>query len=377
MSGLIADLRGSYMTLLNKKIPTSTTGIFYKEIINNDKIVVDKVFLIRYKDEIGRDKLKTIGKYSQGIRIGYCKTIRDQTMVKLRLGENLPKVTAKKSKYTVHDLAIKWLDLKKANKTYEGELQRYNATLKKLIGSEIAEHLKKQDIINLQATLQDMGYAPSTTQHFITMVSGIYQFAIQDKLIKSENPCAGLKSIKFNNERDRYLTTEEVKQLIEAVSHELELLLFIEIGLSTGARLGSIMEMTKSDIDFRNESIKIKNFKTSDKYTGYLNSSTLEILNLHCKSLKRGQKLFSVGRSYVSYKIRGLMKKLFNEDVIDDYQKVVIHTLRHTFASHLAINGCPIYTIKELMNHKTIEMTERYAKLAPNQGQVQVKGLYR
>ena len=321
MSGLIADLEGSYMTLLDKKIPTSATGIFYKEIVNTEKKVVDKVFLIRYKDEIGRDKLKTIGKYSQGIRIAYCKTIRDQTMVKIRLGENLPKVTAKKAKHTVHDLAIKWLDLKKANKTYEGELQRYNATLKKLIGSEIAEHFKKQDIINLQAKLQEMGYAPSTIQHLITMVSGIYQFAIQDKLIKSENPCEGLKTIKFNNERDRYLTTKEVKQLKEALSHELELLLFVEIGLSTGARLGSIMEMTKSDIDFRNESIKIKNFKTSDKYTGYLNSSTLEILNLHCKSLKRGQKLFSVGRSYISYKVRGVMKKLFNKDVVDDCQE--------------------------------------------------------
>jgi len=376
MSGLIADLRGNYMTLLNKKIPTSSTGIFYKEIINSDKKVVDKVYLIRYKDEIGRDKLKTIGKYSQGIRIGYCKTIRDQTMVKLRLGENLPKVTAKKSKYTVHDLAMKWLDLKKANKTYEGELQRYNVTLKKLIGDEIAEHLKKQDIINLQAKLQDMDYAPSTIQHFITMVSGIYQFAVQDKLIKTDNPCEGLKSIKFNNERDRYLTTEEIKQLKEAMADELELLLFVEIALSTGARLGSIMEMTKSDIDFRNESIQIKNFKTSDKYTGYLNSSTLKLLNLHCKSLKRGQKLFSVSRSYISYKVRGVMKKLFNENVVDEYQKVVIHTLRHTFASHLAINGCPIYTIKELMNHKTIEMTERYAKLAPNQGQIQVKSLY-
>ena len=63
MSGLIADLKGNYMTLLNKKIPTSSTGIFYKEIINSDKKVVDKVYLIRYKDEIGRDKLKTIGKY--------------------------------------------------------------------------------------------------------------------------------------------------------------------------------------------------------------------------------------------------------------------------------------------------------------------------
>lgn len=58
MSGLIADLKGGFMILLNKKISTSTTGVFYKEIINNDKTVVDKVFLIRYKYEIGRDKLK-------------------------------------------------------------------------------------------------------------------------------------------------------------------------------------------------------------------------------------------------------------------------------------------------------------------------------
>lgn len=158
------------MTTQTHKIRTSHKGIYYKEIINDEKKAIDKVYIIRYKDEIGRDKQKTIGKHSQGIRIPYCKAIRDQTIVKIRLEENLPKVTARKSKYTVHNLAIKWLDLKKANKTYEGELQRYNATLKKLIGSEIAEHLKKQDIINLQAKLQDMGYAPSTIQHFITMI---------------------------------------------------------------------------------------------------------------------------------------------------------------------------------------------------------------
>jgi integrase len=311
------------MTLLSPKIPTSSTGIFYKEIINDEKKVVDKVFLIRYKDEIGRDKQKTIGKYSQGIRIPYCKSIRDETIVKIKLGENLPKATAQKPKYTVHDLAIKWLDLKKANKTYEGELQRYTATLKGLVGSKIAEHMKKQDIINLQAKLMKMNYAPSTVQHFLTMVSGIYQFAIDEKLIKISNPCESVKTIRFNNEREKYLTTDEIKVLREAVSSELELLLFVEIALSTGARLGSIMEMKKSDIDFINGSIKINNFKTNDKYIGYLNDSTLNILNLHCKSLKKEQKLFSVGRSYISYKIRGKMKKLFNEDIEDDYKKVV------------------------------------------------------
>ncbi len=157
----------------------------------------------------------------------------------------------------------------------------------------------------------------------------------------------------------------------------MELLLFVEIALSTGARLGSIMEMKKSDIDFENESIKINNFKTNDKYIGYLNDSTLKLLVPHTKRMKKDAKIFSVSRSYISYKIRGIMKKLFNEGITDEYQKVVIHTLRHTFASHLAINGCPIYTIKELMNHKTIEMTERYAKLAPNQGKSQVQGLYK
>ena len=346
------------MKVLSPKIPTSYTGIFYKEIVNNDNKVIDKVFLIRYKDEIGRDKQKTIGKYSQGIRLAYCKAIRDETIVKIKLGENLPKATAKKPKYTLHDLAIKWLDLNKANKTYEGELQRYNATLKGLIGSQIAEYVKKQDIINLQAKLMKMGYAPSTVQHFLTMISGMYQFAIEEKLIKTSNPCENVKTIRFNNERERYLTTKEIKLLKETLSYELELLLFVEIALSTGARLGSIMEMKKSDIDFENRSIKINNFKTNDKYIGYLNDSTFEILTLHCKSLKKEQKLFSVSRSYVSYKVRGAMKKLFNEGVTDDYQKVVIHTLRHTFASHLAINGCPIYTIKELMNHKTIEMCQ-------------------
>jgi len=285
------------MIVLQDRIPTSHKGIFYKEVVNNDNKVIDKIYLIRYKDESGRDKQKTIGKYSQGIRLVYCKKIRDETIVKIRLGENLPKVTAKKVKLTINDIAYMWLDLKKTNKTYEGELQRYNATLKKLVGSNPIAYQKNQDMVDLQATLMDMKYAPSTISHFMAMMFGIFQFAIDEKLIKIDNPCSNLKSIKFNNERDRYLTIEEIQQLKEAVSHELELLLFVEIALSTGARLGSIMEISKSDIDFRNESIQIKNFKTNDKYTGYLNPSTLGLLQFHCKSLQRGQKLFSVSRS--------------------------------------------------------------------------------
>ena len=56
-----------------------------------------------------------------------------------------------------------------------------------------------------------------------------------------------------------------------------------------------------------------------------------------------------------------------NKDVTNKLNRVVPHTLRHTFASWLAIQGETLLNIKELMGHKSIEMTERYAHLSPNQ----------
>jgi integrase len=55
-----------------------------------------------------------------------------------------------------------------------------------------------------------------------------------------------------------------------------------------------------------------------------------------------------------------------NDGTKDARQRVVFHTLRHTFASWLAIQGTPIYTIAKLMGHRSISMSERYAHLSPD-----------
>lgn len=82
--------------------------------------------------------------------------------------------------------------------------------------------------------------------------------------------------------------------------------------------------------------------------------------------------------TYISKKLRPILNELFNTELAknDRQNRVVIHTLRHTFASHLAINGTPIYTIQKLMNHKDINMTLRYAKLSPDSGRDYVSKLY-
>ncbi|WP_206731512.1 tyrosine-type recombinase/integrase [Arcobacter cloacae] len=70
--------------------------------------------------------------------------------------------------------------------------------------------------------------------------------------------------------------------------------------------------------------------------------------------------------------------KPFNEISITNliYYVNKIKTLRHTFASHLAINGTPIFNIQKLMNHKDITMTMRYVKLAPDSGREAIENLF-
>jgi len=77
---------------------------------------------------------------------------------------------------------------------------------------------------------------------------------------------------------------------------------------------------------------------------------------------KHGGKIKGVSQTF-----RRVINDLkLNAGIEDRRQKVLFHTLRHTFASWLALQGETLLTIKELLGHKTLAMAERYSHLIPD-----------
>jgi site-specific recombinase XerD len=53
-----------------------------------------------------------------------------------------------------------------------------------------------------------------------------------------------------------------------------------------------------------------------------------------------------------------------NQGVTDIRQKLTFHSLRHTYGSWLVDRGVPLYDVKQLLGHSTIELTQRYSHLS-------------
>ena len=372
--------KGTILKTLPKRIATKTTGVFYKEIISKNNKVIDKVFIIRYIDENNKERLKTVGKYSDGIRETYCKAKINEITTKVRLGEELPHIAKVKSKLTFDDLAQRYFtDKTHTTKEPEKEKARYTNHLEKDLGHYLPENITADILLQMQNKFRAK-FAPRTVNHLIFMIGTIYKHAQKMELYKGSSPTATLDGLKLDNKRERYLELLEIKELLEeSKKASFEVWLFVKLSLSTGARVGSVINIKKKDINIQSNYITIKDFKNNKTYNGFISDDELkEVLENRMKRLKANDNIILLERSAIAWKLRPILDRLFNSELEtnDSKNRTVMHTLRHTFASHLAINGTPILAIKSLMNHSSIEMTMRYAHLAPDAGYEQVRKLY-
>jgi integrase len=379
---------------LSKKIPTNENGIFYKEIINENNKIVDKVFIIRYRVD-NKDKLLTIGKYSAGIRIAFCKQKRDEIITKIRLGEDIPIKHKKKNIFSLDDAFKPYLEWVKVHKkTYKhNDEQPYYKHIQPHLGTRELISLTANDFEKLKKLkLEEKNpktekpLSPKTVQMILALARQIINYAINNNLVKNySNPIANgrVKMPKVDNAKVGYFTREQAKKLLDKLEQRKQPLAYnlTMILLYTGARFSEVTNLKWYDVNFETRLIFFNTSKDGEPRHIYIGDTLLELLlSLKKKSKSKNDYVVPATNGKQILQMPRQWQLIVDEIVANNKTagkyRLTVHSLRHTHASWLAISGMNILEIKEQLGHKKLDMTLRYSHLIPSQRHKQTEVVF-
>lgn len=163
----------------------------------------------------------------------------------------------------------------------------------------------------------------------------------------------------------RFLSPSEVDALLGAIP-EATLRAMARTAARAGLRYSELRALRWTDVNFAQEQLSVRSAFVQNQMGPTKNHRVRHVpltddLSAELHALPRTSEfVFAVGRAHPR-----LLEAL--KDACDRAGVPCIgwHDLRHTFASHMMVAGAPIHAVKELLGHSTIEMTMRYAHLAP------------
>jgi len=220
------------------------------------------------------------------------------------------------------------------------------------------------------------GIKPSTINRDLACLKRMFNMAIKWKLT-SENPLHQVEFLKENNQRKRYLKIDELGTFLNACKYEPSrfrrrttkkpikvLMQIVELAIHTGLRKTELLTRKWEDI-VTVEGIKcfdVEDTKNGEPRLVPLSDRVIEVLNqipktpnneyIFASPVKEGEPIKEIKKAF---------KKALRKAGIEDFR---FHDLRHTFASHYQMTTNDEQSLRELLGHKTANMTKRYAHLS-------------
>lgn len=270
---------------------------------------------------------------------------------KVEIAENRYLDVKKEQKIKFEDFSNDYLELhsKPNNKSWEkSDLHNINSLKKCFSGKYLYEITPV--MIERFKTERIKEVSPATVNRNLSCLKCMLNKAIQWGKLE-ENPFKAVKLLKENNKRLRYLEKEEIVKLLARCSKRLRPI--VVIALNTGMRKGEILGLKWQDVDFRRGIIYLYNTKNGERREIPINEMVKTALirtQKHPDSPyvfcdKNGKPFGNIRKSFFTALTKaGIINFRF-------------HDLRHSFASHLVMADVDLNTTRELMGHKTLEMS--------------------
>ncbi|WP_059360042.1 tyrosine-type recombinase/integrase [Parachlamydia acanthamoebae] len=237
------------------------------------------------------------------------------------------------------------------------------------LGSYFLNHITPALIIEVRDKLfhglsrRGKPRSTSTANRYLAALTHVYTIAVKEWGWCSENIALKIRRSKEGKARDRFLEKEEISRLLSACKKSKSPYLYpiVLIALTTCARKGEILSLKWRDIQFDRRKMTFRDTKN-----GETRSVALSDVVIDC--LRKEQSKRIVTSEYVFPSLDGTKPA----DFMTSWKKVIkgiglnicFHTLRHTGASHLAMNGATPLEIAPILGHKTLAMVKRYSHLS-------------
>ena len=360
----------------------SFPGVRVKNCIHNGR--KDIYFAIRYTRN-GKQYEEGIGYKSDGFTAESAFDILRELKQDIKTGRALSlkdkaeqreqeKITNEAANMTFSELFEEYYQPHIQNKdkksTYNREVHLYKKWLKPVLGGVKLNLISRISLIRVLQPMEKKGLSTRSKNYAIALTRQVFNFAIKNELFTGENPATKYGMLKKDdNRRMRFLTDTELNDLLaEIKKHSYNIYLMALISADCGLRAGEIFKLTWADISLEEKMLFLRDTKNGKNRYAYMTNRVFEEFsnlqrqegNQFIFQSKNGNKIEHVSRTFE----RVVNALGLNNGITDRRQKVVFHSLRHTFASRLVQKRVSLYEVKELLGHSDIAMTQRYSHLA-------------
>ncbi|OGI88462.1 hypothetical protein A2995_01525 [Candidatus Nomurabacteria bacterium RIFCSPLOWO2_01_FULL_33_24] len=167
---------------------------------------------------------------------------------------------------------------------------------------------------------------------------------------------------RYESKLPKVLAKEDVKKIIDSIKN-IKHRAIISTVYSGGLRVSELTNLKIENIDSNRMTIRIVNGKGNRDREIMLSENLLNLLREYYKKYKPKKYIFEGmnGNKYTTRSVQEVFKKAIKETKIN--KPASIHTLRHSFATHLIESGTDIRIVQELLGHKNIKTTQIYTHI--------------
>jgi len=232
------------------------------------------------------------------------------------------------------------------------------------IGRPQLEGITREDLSAFIEHEQDRGMKPRTVSTRMRSLHAFFYFLIERNVIPPDVLKRRMR-IKVPDSLPRAIDPEDIQELLSVIQQPRDRALILVL-LRSGMRVGELLSLTLEDLHLKEKRIEI--FEAQKDRVGrvvYISDDAIKAL-IRWLNCRRSEE------PYLFYGLRGrplgyeATREVFHKHIEKarlSHKGYTLHCLRHTFASELLNAGMRLECLQQLLGHRSIEMTRRYARL--------------